>query len=116
MRPAIYHCFGRDKSGAKGALNALALEGWETLPAVLLGVGNLMPLWQQTGWASFGGVCWHGPSSAVTLTKNLHQLLFDLWDSCPGQRTACWVVHPVGIGVHLPRRRGPRSSPIGRPF
>ena len=60
MRPAVFHCFGRDKSGAKTTLRAMALEGWETLLAVLLGVGHLRPLWQQTGWTPFGGMCWHG--------------------------------------------------------
>ena len=49
MRPAVFHCFGRDKSGAKTTLRAMALEGWETLLAVLLGVGHLRPLWQQDG-------------------------------------------------------------------
>ena len=34
MRPAVFHCFGRDKSGAKTTLRAMALEGWETLLAV----------------------------------------------------------------------------------
>ena len=54
----VFHCF---KSGAKSTLRVMALEGWETLIGVLLGVGHLRPLWQQTGWTPFGGMCWQAP-------------------------------------------------------
>ena len=102
MRPAVFHCFGRDKSGAKGTLRVMASEGWETLLAVLLGVGNLRPLWQQTGWTPFGGMCWHGPASAATLSEPLRRHLFKLWKPHGQQHQPQWLLPNQEPTVQLP--------------
>ena len=103
MRPAVFHCFGRDKSGAKSTLRAMALEGWETLLAVLLGVGHLRPLWQQTGWTPFGGMCWHGSASAATLSAPLQHYLMDFWKPSGQQREPQWRLPNQEPAVHLPK-------------
>ena len=38
MRPAIFHAFGKAKTGAQAALRELELQGWETLPIATLGM------------------------------------------------------------------------------
>ena len=35
MRPAVFHCFGRDKSGAKSTLRVMAAEGFGGKPSLL---------------------------------------------------------------------------------
>ena len=101
MRPAVFHCFGRDKSGAKTTLRAMALEGWETLLAVLLGAGHLRPLWQQTGWTPFGGMCWHGSASAATLSAPLQRHLMDFWKPSGQHREPQWQLSNQEPAVHL---------------
>ena len=103
MRPAVFHCFGRDKSGAKTTLRAMALEGWETLLAVLLGVGHLCPLWQQTGWTPFGGMCWHGSASAATLSAPLQRHLREFWKPAGQHREPQWQLSNQEPAVHLHR-------------
>ena len=101
MRPAVFHCFGRDKSGAKTTLRTMALEGWETLLAVLLGVGHLRPLWQQTGWTPFGGMCWHGSASAATLSAPLQRHLMDLWKLSGQRREPSWQLSSQEPLIHF---------------
>ena len=90
MRPPALSFFGRDKSGAKTTLRAVALEGWETLLAALLGVGHLRPLWQQTGWTLFGGMCWHGSASAATLSAPLQRHLMGSLETFCQRREPSW--------------------------
>ena len=112
MRPAVFHCFGRDKSGAKTTLRAMALEGWETLLAVLLGVGHLRPLWQQTGWTPFGGMCWHGSASAATLSAPLQRHLMDLWKPSGQRREPQWQLSSQEPPVHFhkPQKNAPQIN------
>ena len=105
MRPAVFHCFGRDKSGAKTTLRAMPLEGWRTLLAVLLGVGHLRPLWQQTGWTPFGGRCWHA-ASAATLSAPLQRYLMDFWKPSGQQREPQWRLSNQEPAVYFHEQTG----------
>ena len=120
MRPAVFHCFGRDKSGAKNTLRVMAAEGWETLIAVLLGVGHLRPLWQQTGWTPFGGMCWHGSAPAATLSVPLRQHLFEFWKPSGQQHQPQWLLPNQEPAVHLPplqkRRLSTEGNTSGEPL
>ena len=98
MRPAVFHCF---QSGAKTTLRTMALEGWETLLAVLLGAGHLRPLWQQTGWTPFGGMCWHGSASAATFSAPLQRHLMDLWKPSGQRHEPQWQLSSQEPPIHL---------------
>ena len=79
----------------------MALEGWETLLAVLLGVRHLRPQWQQTGWTPFGGMCWHGSASAATLSAPLQRHLMDLWKPSGQRREPQWQLSSQEPLVHF---------------
>ena len=105
MRPAVFHCFGQNKSTAKTILQALALEGWETLPIVMLGVGNLRPLWQQSGWIPFAGVSWHGSMSTTTATQEIRFALFEQWHKHAPAASQAWLLQPpVYLTIMVPKR------------
>ena len=87
MRPAVFHCFGRDKSGAKTTLRAMALEGWETLLAVLLGVGHLRRM--DSVWGNvLAWLCLRG-NTQCTLAATLDGSLETFW---PASRASVAVV------------------------
>ena len=87
-------------------------EGWKTLLAVLLDVGHLRPLWQQTGWTPFGGMCWHGSASAATLSAPLQRHLMDLWKLSGQRREPSWQLssqEPL-VHFHKPQKNVPQIN------